>query len=215
MSVDKLVDSAQLDADLTSVANAIRTKGGTSAALAFPAEFVQAIQAIPTGGGGSVTAVTGEITVTADISSPSASASKVFPGIQLDFVPDFMFVAMTYDSYQAIKDSATSHHLYWFAFFNSKDLIPTLRTGSSSNTDADVYADIDQRVLACNTAHTAEASAAGYGITGIGFVPSAQLPHWTFNQDGTFSYGRVSSTQQSGLYAGTYWYAAIKLGGNA
>lgn len=52
MSVDKLVDSAQLDADLTSVANAIRTKGGTSASLAFPAEFVSAIQAIPTGGGG-------------------------------------------------------------------------------------------------------------------------------------------------------------------
>lgn len=52
MAVDKLVDSTQLDADLTSVANAIRTKGGTSAALAFPAGFVDAIDAIETGGGG-------------------------------------------------------------------------------------------------------------------------------------------------------------------
>lgn len=52
MSVDKLVDSTQLDADLTSVANAIRTKGGTSAQLAFPAGFVSAVEAIPTGGGG-------------------------------------------------------------------------------------------------------------------------------------------------------------------
>lgn len=52
MAVDKLVDSAQLDADLTSIADAIRTKGGTSAQLAFPAEFVSAIDAIPTGGGG-------------------------------------------------------------------------------------------------------------------------------------------------------------------
>ena len=51
MSVDKLVDSSQLDTDLTSVANAIRTKGGTSAQLAFPGGFVSAIQAIPTGGG--------------------------------------------------------------------------------------------------------------------------------------------------------------------
>lgn len=50
MSVDKLVDSTQLDADLTSVANAIRTKGGTSAQLAFPADFVSAIAAIPSGG---------------------------------------------------------------------------------------------------------------------------------------------------------------------
>lgn len=42
-----IVDSA----DLTSVANAIRTKGGTSAQLAFPADFVSAIAAIPSGGG--------------------------------------------------------------------------------------------------------------------------------------------------------------------
>lgn len=52
MAIDKVVDSTQLDADLTSVANAIRTKGGTSGSLAFPAGFVSAVQAIPTGGGG-------------------------------------------------------------------------------------------------------------------------------------------------------------------
>ena len=45
------------DTDLTAVANAIRTKGGTSAALAFPAGFVSAVQAIPTGGGGGATVV--------------------------------------------------------------------------------------------------------------------------------------------------------------
>lgn len=49
MAVDKLVDSTQLNADLTSVANAIRTKGGTSADLAFPAGFVSAVNAIPQG----------------------------------------------------------------------------------------------------------------------------------------------------------------------
>lgn len=51
MAVDKLVDSTQLDADLTSVANAIRTKGGTSASLAFPSGFVSAINEISGGGG--------------------------------------------------------------------------------------------------------------------------------------------------------------------
>lgn len=51
MALDKLVDSTQLDSDLTSVANAIRTKGGTSAQLAFPADFVSAVEAIPSGGG--------------------------------------------------------------------------------------------------------------------------------------------------------------------
>lgn len=37
------------DSSLTSVANAIRTKGGTSSPLEFPSEFVTAINAIPTG----------------------------------------------------------------------------------------------------------------------------------------------------------------------
>lgn len=48
-----MADYLTNDADLSSVANAIRSKGGTSAQLEFPAGFVSAIQAIPTGGGGS------------------------------------------------------------------------------------------------------------------------------------------------------------------
>ena len=46
MGIDKAVDSTQLNSDLTSVANAIRTKGGTSAQLQFPSGFVTAIDAI-------------------------------------------------------------------------------------------------------------------------------------------------------------------------
>lgn len=42
------------DTDLTAVANAIRTKGGTSAQLTFPQGFVDAIGAISGGGGGGV-----------------------------------------------------------------------------------------------------------------------------------------------------------------
>lgn len=60
MAIDKLVDSSQLDTDLTSIANAIRAKGGTSAQLTFPNEFVTAINAI-SGGGGS-TLITKTIT---------------------------------------------------------------------------------------------------------------------------------------------------------
>lgn len=50
MAYDKVVDSAQLDADLTAVADAIRAKGGTDAQLAFPSDFVSAVQAIAAGG---------------------------------------------------------------------------------------------------------------------------------------------------------------------
>ena len=53
--VTKLVNATQLDADLTSVANAIRTKSGGSSSLAFPSGFVSEIGNIPSGGGGGIT----------------------------------------------------------------------------------------------------------------------------------------------------------------
>lgn len=55
------------DTDLTSVANAIRTKGGTSAQLSFPDGFNAAIANIPTGGG-------------TDVSDTTATAADVLSG---------------------------------------------------------------------------------------------------------------------------------------
>ena len=46
----ELVDATQLDSDLTDIADAIRLKGGTSASLAFPSDFISAINAISGGG---------------------------------------------------------------------------------------------------------------------------------------------------------------------
>lgn len=83
MAVDKLVDSTQLNSDLTSIANAIRTKGGTSAQLAFPAGFVSAVEDIPSGGGGASvdgistgTEPSGAITITATTLSQYAFAGN-------------------------------------------------------------------------------------------------------------------------------------------
>ena len=43
-----MADYLTTDSELTSIANAIRTKGRTSAALVYPDEFISAIQAIGT-----------------------------------------------------------------------------------------------------------------------------------------------------------------------
>lgn len=45
-----MADYKVTDTELTSIANAIRTKGGTQAQLEFPTGFLSAVQAIPTGG---------------------------------------------------------------------------------------------------------------------------------------------------------------------
>ena len=54
MAYDKVVDSAVLDADLKTVADSIRAKGGTSAQLSFPDGMAAAVAAIQTGGGNAV-----------------------------------------------------------------------------------------------------------------------------------------------------------------
>lgn len=73
MAFDKAVDSAQLNAGLTAVANAIRTKSGTTSQLSFPSEFVSTVQAITSMpelkiavtavAGAAVTAAKGELSV--------------------------------------------------------------------------------------------------------------------------------------------------------
>ena len=68
------------DTELTSVANAIRTKGGTESLLEFPSEFVSAIAAIPTGGSSDFS--TAEVTIT--LRPPESSAySGVFKAAQI------------------------------------------------------------------------------------------------------------------------------------
>jgi hypothetical protein len=51
MAEYKIVDAKQLETDLTSVADTIRSKGGTSDALAWPEGFIAAIEDIETEGG--------------------------------------------------------------------------------------------------------------------------------------------------------------------
>lgn len=58
-----MADYLVTDTELTDVADAIRTKGGTSTALEWPDDYVDAIDAIETGGGGG-SLTTKSVTVT-------------------------------------------------------------------------------------------------------------------------------------------------------
>lgn len=70
-----MTDYLTTDTELTSIANAIRTKGGTSSQLVYPTGFVSAIEAIPTGGESSKTVT---ITLTSPVHSGEAGAPACF-----------------------------------------------------------------------------------------------------------------------------------------
>lgn len=65
----KVVDTEQLEADLTVVADAIRGKGGTTELLSFPNGMKEAVEAIQSGGGVyfPYTVTVGEITPTTNL----------------------------------------------------------------------------------------------------------------------------------------------------
>ena len=86
MAIDKAVDSAALNSNLTSVANAIRQKGGTSGSLAFPSGFVTAIGNLPTPV--PVQTATGNLTMN------GSGATTVNCG----FVPDLVVIYLAHDS---------------------------------------------------------------------------------------------------------------------
>ena len=79
MAYDKVVDSASLDSKLTQVADAIRTKGNTSAGLQFPSGFISAIQAIQTG-----TELKIVVSVTSGATVTATKGSKVVSGTSVD-----------------------------------------------------------------------------------------------------------------------------------
>lgn len=96
MATYKVVDADQLDTDLTSVADAIRSKGGTSGALAFPVGFVNAVNAIELSGGGGgeggglPQGVTALSSGTLTLSSDPSSAINVEHG--LGVAPNFFAI---------------------------------------------------------------------------------------------------------------------------
>lgn len=52
MAIDKAIDSTEFDSKLTTVADAIRTAGGTTEPMSFPSGMVDAISSLSSGGGG-------------------------------------------------------------------------------------------------------------------------------------------------------------------
>lgn len=105
-----MADYKVTDTELTSIANAIRTKGGTQAQLVFPTGFVSAVQAIPTGGGGAI---------------------DLYPNTNPDYYMDFAGLICKIGAREFYKTNAIPAFVAWFIPTNGNSM-PLL-----VSTDAD------------------------------------------------------------------------------
>lgn len=87
MALDKVVDSAVLDAEMTSVANAIRAKTGNTDMLAWPDGFATAIAGITGGGVIGLAYDIGEFVLDADVKNLNLSLPH-----NLGEIPEFILV---------------------------------------------------------------------------------------------------------------------------
>lgn len=183
MSVDKLVDSTQLDSDLTSVANAIRSKTGGSVSLTFPAEFVSAINGITTGGN----LETGSQTITATESSQSIQ----------------MLPTTGYDGFDEVDITVNAiPSNYVGSGVTQRTSSDLSASGATVTAPAGYYASSASTAVASGTAGTPTASKGAVNSHAIAVTPS--VTNTTGYITGGTKTGTAVSVSASELVSGTY-----------
>lgn len=204
--MEYIVDST----DLTSVANAIRTKGGTSASLAFPADFVQAISDIPTGGGSSVQ--TGTFTVASDIRFYANTPQTLAVGFSGQ--PDYIRCWMDLSDWNSLAAESKIVNNRWYMFAVSRNptalfpTLPPLRKSASEDLST-TYANAS--FILGNTlyagASTDPSNTSGMAVTYPSLSPQTNgLTGVSINNDGTLTlYGGNGQY----MLAAKYHYVAV------
>ena len=117
--------------DLTSIADAIRTKGGTSYALSFPSEFATAIAVIPTG-----IVPTGTINITQNEATVDVT-QYAYANVSIPDVPTLITKSITANgTYSASGDNADGYSSVTVAV--PVKLITGTFTGSTAGAPMDV-----------------------------------------------------------------------------
>ncbi len=200
-----MADYLVTDTELTSVANAIRTKGGTSANLSFPTEFISAINAIPTGGGGASNYVTGTFTTdsTAGVHSLNIPyTGNGYPIVAVVVVEGGAYNSAVYDWYTSIQRYAVGQWTMSKAVMTST---PTYGTSGTQNQG--VTTAIYKNSTSSSTSYT-RTSAMNTNVFSSSNASNSALNVIKFKQGNVMSY--YTNTSGYGLFPNTtYRYHII------
>lgn len=201
MANEYIVNSA----DLTAVADAIRTKGGTSGALTFPSGFADAIAAIQAGGGeggGNANMYSGTITFEQQTSVPSYG---LIMDLGLPSRVKWLFLWLDREDFLVIEKPINNYYYTLTILPVTISELPPIRTGNTS-----IAGDTKDRLFSPQILTNATSgSPNGYGlVSALGSVVTANIERWACNDDGTISLYR-STTAAQYFFAADYHYIAI------
>lgn len=181
---------------------AIEGKGVTVPSATKIDGYADLVDAIQTGGGGSVTAATGEITLVSNFAL--TTTPQIFPGLQLPFVPNFFRFFMTLESWNAMDGHSSG--LYDF-MIDDKTIIPPRRITATETTEGLTG---DNALFVSASVGTNTGATSGYTLSNGSYYPQTYSDKFYFDSDGHLYVGRYSSASTS-IYAGTYRYFAFKV----
>lgn len=155
---------------------------------------------VPTGG--SVTAATGTVTLTSDLSL--TTSAQPIPGLQLSFQPDVFYILETRSSFES-KSSITGG---LFGFLTLRKSIFAPLGSNSSNVYDDASGDFATFPMYTLVSNVETEN--GYMVGGLSAIGKSYQPRFVLNSNGTVSVGRYSSATTK-MYTGTYRYIAVKI----
>lgn len=209
MAVDKLVDSTQLNTDLTSVANAIRAKSGGSYQLAFPSGFVSEIGNIPSGGSGLTTIASGTFT-----GNDSNIISALSIGKKMAQT-DFYFKAKLHSGTEIPYDAYYKFADIFAVVFSDICHYDLSTNGNQKNVISDLSYDINNSGTITNSAVGDKISVAT-NIRNTSVSKNANMNQFLINKSdaGYTIYLGHSNTSYKFINGATYDYEIVYFGSN-
>lgn len=160
MALDKVVDSAALNAGMTSVADAIRAKTGKADMLAWPDGFTAAIAEITGGGGAGLAYDMGEFVLDAD----TTATTSIYIAHNLGEKPGFILV-WTDDYVGVTNPDEANATVLGFVWFNQ---IMGLKNWFTSNAKGEGTTVNFTQNKATDGMNVAKPTAGSYTLTSAG-----------------------------------------------
>ena len=160
------------------------------------------------GGSSDVHSASGDITVVSDIVvSAGGTPSAVFPGLQLPFIPDFLWLWQDPTDYQT---NGVAFSPFVMAVKKFPNVLPFRH--SASLTSYSTYANRTHLFFSTTNRSTSTDPAypGGYCVTTFVCMNLDVSPGWNMNNDGTITVSTNNGGADNTIKAGTWHYQALK-----